>query len=374
MGRFVDPAYVVSHGKQNITTLNELIDNGDIKIWRQWNTDVPRKQLAILKRGKGYAGHSLKEIDELPLPKKGKRLKISKEDMKLLKQEKVGVRGQQAFARAMKFDDDHGQDILEYIDLSPVEAKREIRKGRKRKAAFEAKGGDTKALHTNAQGVYSAKRRKLHDEIVNDMLKDIPKNQENPQALITGGYPGSDKSTMMKNPQYSGVKGNYVHLDSDEIKQALGKADGLKEVTVEAGSYHNESKDILKRVMMEATENKQNVLFDGTLKTYKSNLKYVDTFDNAGYEVELAFADLPLEKAVQRAVARFVGGKPKPGFGRKYGRLVDPTYVVSHGKDNIKALKQLVDEGRVTRWRIWNTDVPRGQLAELVDSHKGLRL
>ena len=126
------------------------------------------------------------------------------------------------------------------------------------------------------------------------------------------------------------MKGKYVHIDSDKVKSLLAKVDELNEVTWQAQMYHKEADTVLKWTMKQAKKNRQNVLYDGTMKNAAKMKELVKKFKAAGYRVEIAYADLPMEKAMTRAVSRFFG---KKGSGR--GRFVDPAYIASHGKQNI---------------------------------------
>ena len=82
----------------------------------------------------------------------------------------------------------------------------------------------------------------------------------------------------------------------------------------------------------------------------------VESFKEFGYKTSTAFADLPMEKSIERAIARYYG---------ESGRFVDPIYIVTHGNKNINTfeeLKKLVDS-----WSIYNTDVPINTQALFVD-------
>lgn len=114
-----------------------------------------------------------------------------------------------------------------------------------------------------------------------------------------------------------------MHLDSDEIKQQLARADGINSVTWEAGKYHEESADVLDMIMAQAVSGKRNILYDTTMKTGKHYEAVIKAAREAGYRTEIAYADLPLEKAISRAITRFLKG----------GRFVDrPTLPVTTAK------------------------------------------
>ena len=133
-----------------------------------------------------------------------------------------------------------------------------------------------------------------------------PTNQKKPKMLMTGGYPGSGKSTMPDHA-YPGWKEKYVHIDSDAIKNKLAQADGFKDVGWRASAYHGEADKVLKQLMKAAQDNNMNILYDGTMKTYNKMRDIIKHHNKLGYGFEMAFADLPIEKSMERAMARFMG-------------------------------------------------------------------
>ena len=76
-------------------------------------------------------------------------------------------------------------------------------------------------------------------------------------------------------------------------------------------------------------------------------VKLMNLYSEAGYEISSAFADLPMDQAVERAIARFFG---------ESGRFVDPIYIVTHGNQNIGTFEALKD--LVSSWTHYNTNVP----------------
>lgn len=210
--------------------------------------------------------------------------------------------------------------------------------------------------------VYTPERQALHDDIVAGALEGKPTvpEGEQPTILLTGGFPGSGKSSMLKHPEYKDRIGDFVHVDNDGFKGLLAKADGHDNIGWRAQSYHGEGESVAGRVFQSAVAGRKNILYDGTMKSAGKLNKLVDRFKAQGYKVEIAFADLPLSKAMERAVGRFLG---KPGGER--GRFVDPAYVTTHDGKNLRTLASLED--KADSWKRWSTDVPFGALATLSD-------
>lgn len=202
-------------------------------------------------------------------------------------------------------------------------------------------------------GEYLPERQRLHDEIEAELLGS-GQSSDNPLLFLTGGLPGSGKSHMLKQSQYTDIKGKLVVIDSDNIKERLAKADGLKSLGYKAASYHAEADDIIASVFSQAISRNMSIGLDGTMKNQRKLSSLVSQFKSRGYRVEVAYASLPVKKAMTRAIGRYLEG----------GRFVDPAYIATHDNRNIKTAESL--RGDVDIWRIWNTDVPFGSPALLI--------
>ncbi|RLC38151.1 hypothetical protein DRH27_02935, partial [Candidatus Falkowbacteria bacterium] len=131
------------------------------------------------------------------------------------------------------------------------------------------------------------------------------------------------------------------------IKLQLAKFDGHAKLGWRAANYHAEADKIIQIAIKRATKQNKNILYDGTMKNLEKYIKKIDEFKKAGYKIKMAYADLPMEKTMVRAI------------GRAYGhdaRFVDPVYIASHGKRNLRAFNQL--KKQVDEWVHYNTDVP----------------
>jgi predicted ABC-type ATPase len=251
------------------------------------------------------------------------------------------------FNRVMRLDSPEAKAMLKRVGVSKGRALELIQEARARQQVEL----QTKERHAPG-GEYSSERQSLHDEIVDDIVGQ-GKVSDDPSILLTGGYPGSGKSSMLRSDKYDDVKTGYVRIDSDNIKKRLGTADGIDKLGWRAQSYHEEADDIIAKVFRRAVEDRRNIIFDGTMKNGAKVERIIGDFRKLGYRIEIAFAKLPMEKAMTRAISRFLEG----------GRFVDPAYIASHNHRNIlsvESLRSMSDE-----WRIWNTDVPFGATAEL---------
>ena len=209
-------------------------------------------------------------------------------------------------------------------------------------------------VHT-VNGKLTKARKKLHNDIVNEVVNGGRIAKKGKQELLTtGGYPGSGKSTML-DQAFPGWRKKFVHIDADRVKELLAKADGT-DLRWRAALYHVESKQIVNQIRKLAIEQNRHILYDATMKSTGKFIKKIEGYKSAGYKITAAFADLPIEQAMERAIARFFG---------KSGRFVDPIYIATHGNQNIATfneLKKLIDI-----WTQYDTNVPYKTPALFID-------
>lgn len=187
-------------------------------------------------------------------------------------------------------------------------------------------------------------RQQLRKQIADKLYGKGAKKKEGKVWLVLG-MPASGKSTI-SDPIME--REGALLIDSDEAKKMLPEfSNGLL-----AGAVHEESSDIATNVMERAITNHDNIVWPLVGKTRSSIDEKVQRFKEAGYEVNLVYVDLPIEKAIERTKARF----------RHTGRLVPPRYLQSVGlkpRENYDKIK--IEEG-VDSYEAWNNDVARGEL------------
>jgi len=263
---------------------------------------------------------------------------------KTYKPSKLGI---DAYEKIIHLDTKEAIDLLKYRGKTKIEVYKDIIKFRKLQSQTPP------TINTYFSGKVTKKvlhkRLQLHQNIADDMLATVKPAKGTPKFIMTGGYPGSGKSSML-NTAFPGWKKKYLHIDSDDIKLKLAKADGHKALGWRSASYQQESDYIINELFDRARASKMNIMFDGTMKSQKKALKIVDAYKKYGYEVEAAFADLPLEKSMLRSISRMYG---------QQNRFVEPMYQATHGTKNIDTFNRL--KGKVNKWVHYNTDVPRGK-------------
>ena len=253
--------------------------------------------------------------------------------------------------KVLKFEDAESKQKLADAGLSAEEAALMIEEARL--AAFN--DIQTKDKYFK-DGKYTEERQALHDQIVDKFLAkaSMPEPAEAPMFLISGGLSGSGKSSMLR----TAYKKQYDELviDADEVRKALATADGIAKLRTQGPSYQNEVDDVVFRLVTQVRARGLNATYDGTMKTMDKTISLLKSFKEKGYRTEIAFAKVPLEKAMSRAALRYVA---------EGDRFVDPYFVAGQDGKNLKTLeaaKSIVD-----RWRVYSTDVPKDTMPLLLE-------
>ena len=280
-----------------------------------------------------------------------------------IKAYKVKSDHKSAYNRFMKLDSSTAMEMMKPKfkkgklvrgQLSRAQILRETNSARKKLSV--SKQSMNKHL---VNGTLTKSRKKLHDDIINEIVNGGKVAKKGKQELLTtGGYPGSGKSTML-NQAFPGWKEKFVHLDADRVKELLAKADGV-DLKWRAALYHVESKHVVKMITKRAIQENRHILYDATMKSTDKFIKAIEGYKNAGYKVTGAFADLPIEQAMERAIARFFGSS---------GRFVDPLYISTHGNQNIATFNALIDNALLDIWTQYSTNVPINTPALFIDGY-----
>lgn len=166
------------------------------------------------------------------------------------------------------------------------------------------------------------------------------------------GPPAAGKSTVSVEPllkQYGGIL-----VDSDEAKTLLPEYDNGRGANV----VHEESARIAEEMLQaRAVEAGANIVQPLVGKNLNKIDRLLKLYSEGGYEVHLHFVDLPVEKAVQRSITRYV----------ETGRLLDPYYVEAIDHLPGKVYDELKGRPYVRSYERISTDVPFGQPSPVIE-------
>jgi predicted ABC-type ATPase len=168
-------------------------------------------------------------------------------------------------------------------------------------------------------------------------------------AYFVIGLPGAGKSSMVAEP-LSRLRGARI-VDADIAKELIPEYQG----GLGATAVHPESTAIARQVLARAIVNNENVVLPIVGSDVASVRGTIASLRQHGYRIELYFADVPMEEAANRAMARYY----------ETGRLTEPSYILSRGNMPRETYDILKSEG-VDRHVIVSTNFPRGQSARIV--------
>ncbi|WP_182405936.1 LPD38 domain-containing protein [Mitsuokella multacida] len=203
--------------------------------------------------------------------------------------------------------------------------------------------GETVAINT-------PERKALRRRIIEELYGKGAEKKES-KAFIVIGLPASGKSSAVAEPLAK--KYGALIIDSDEAKERLPEfTDGLL-----ADAVHEESSKIAIAIRANAIGNGDNIVLPLVGRTESKLKDLISLLKTNGYEVNLHYVDLPVNKAVERGKSRFA----------ETGRNVPLDYIRSVGlqpKHNFDKLK--VDK-EVDSYGEWSNDVDRGQRPRLLE-------
>lgn len=160
----------------------------------------------------------------------------------------------------------------------------------------------TKDLFSNGS-CYKPERVILHDRIIADYAnKARCITQGKPIAIMTGGLPGSGKSTFInKYANWLNSPGIFK-IDADEIRAKLPEYQGWN-----AYATHEETSDLTNRLLSLAGSSscRYDVLFDGTMVNGRKYTELIDRLIAMNYDVYLIYIKIPLELSIERALGRY---------------------------------------------------------------------
>lgn len=183
---------------------------------------------------------------------------------------------------------------------------------------------ESRDMHKNPDGSYTAERQALHDRILNSILWNGVATDK-PTVTMLGGGPATGKSTLIARG-FLPVPSSTVRIDPDGIKTKLPEynqmlAAGGADQQHASTFVHEESSELSKVAMRTALDNKYDLLYDTTGDNSLSNLEgKIASWRAAGAtEVNGIYATCDTNVALQRSEDRF----------QMTGRYVPTDYLVA---------------------------------------------
>jgi adenylylsulfate kinase-like enzyme len=191
----------------------------------------------------------------------------------------------------------------------------------------------TKSLYFNRETKkYTVERQQLHDKIINEIFQNKPCKTKNPIAILTGGLPGSGKTTYLRKeiPSYS-LK-NFVIIDADAIREKLPEYKGWN-----ATNTQPELRDIIQQILAKIADNcPYNLVYDSSMSNLKFFKEFIKNLKVMNYEIYIVYLEISIKNAEKRAQDRYLSS----------GRYVPYEFlnrVDSQGKKTFNSIKDEVD-------------------------------
>lgn len=181
-------------------------------------------------------------------------------------------------------------------------------------------------------GKYTPERKALHDKIIKSFKKDKPcvDDSREPVCILTGGPPGSGKSTWLAKYLPWATKDRVYHIDADEVRAMLPEYKGWN-----ATSTHVETKDVVNRLIDEIGKPcEYDLIYDGTMNKATSYDALVDKIRKLGYKVFIIYISVPKKVSEQRVLERY----------RKRGRYVPKLVIDEVYEKGLTAFEKLAKE------------------------------
>ncbi len=162
----------------------------------------------------------------------------------------------------------------------------------------------TKHMHTTDGETYTSERIALHNEIIKkEMQKAVCIENQKPIAILTGGAPGSGKTTYMKKYAAYLTSDKIFRIDQDALREYLPEYKGWN-----ATQTHQETRDISRRILANISQGKPctfDILYDGTMNTGKNYIPLVEKLKDLGYAVYIIYVKIDKDTSIQRTLYRY---------------------------------------------------------------------
>lgn len=144
-------------------------------------------------------------------------------------------------------------------------------------------------------------QRQQADQIFNNdiyphLIKDT-KQENSPSAYILGGQPGAGKSMLTEFLRVNKLDNNSIVINGDDFRRFHPEASALYEqYGADASRYTGEfASYITEKAIARASEERYNLIIEGTFRTAEIPLQTLNRLQNKGYRTGVAIITIPAE-------------------------------------------------------------------------------
>ena len=201
-------------------------------------------------------------------------------------------------------------------------------------------------------GVYCAKRAKLHDDIISSYLGGT--NTKSNYVYMLGGAPANGKSTLVDSGLLPHPQGSLV-IDPDRIKSMIPEYKKMVEsgdkslVAAAANFVHEESSLIGKKIQNQAFSRGIATVLDGVNDgSFEKVAEKVSKIRGlSGKRIRADYVSLDTDLSLKLAMVR----------AEKTGRIVPESYIRSCNSDISKLIPKAIEHGIFDELYLWDTNI-----------------
>lgn len=151
-------------------------------------------------------------------------------------------------------------------------------------------------------GSYTKERTVMHQAIIDEVKSQKPcRVNGQPIAILTGGPPGSGKTTFLKKFAPWMNSGNLYRIDADEIRAKLPEYKGWNSFNT-----HAETRDIVNNLLDQIGQPcESDVIYDGTMNKATNYIPLIAKLRSLGYKIFVIYIQVPKTVSIERAMARY---------------------------------------------------------------------
>ena len=182
---------------------------------------------------------------------------------------------------------------------------------------------------------------KAFNEVWKDIIENAQPNQSIPIGIVTGGLPGSGKSSFILEAQEK-LNRNIIAINGDEFRVYHPRFEKIVNLAkgdfpTYTGSF---SGKMVEKVIEEAIKQRYNIIVEGTFRTADTPIKTLQSMKDNGYKTIVKIKAVNTEIAWQSTIDRFNEMKNNGLEPRAVNKLI-----FEKTADSLAALREAKEKG-----------------------------
>lgn len=196
---------------------------------------------------------------------------------------------------------------------------------------------------TSKENPLTDEERLVYQQAVFNDVFDKQQPHENPQAYLIAGQPGAGKSSLTEKAEIEcDIDSVVVNIDNyRKFHPHYDKYNQENDLTA-SGKTHLEASNVADAVLERATQNRNNIIIDGTLKDPEGAVNRIQELKEKGYEVHIRAICIRPEDSLRSIEERYKYSKEQYGYGRNVPTEVHDAAVNS----GVISLQESIKQGK----------------------------